>query len=162
MRARNIVFILALGSFVVGSQREARADNIINMTNQGMSAWLINGGNPNGTLTLARGQTYQFVVNALPNHPFWITSVPGLTPLTPLSDPGLSGNGTDSGTVTFTPSASTPSTVSYQCGNHTAMTGTINIVAANAVPAVGTFPLLAFGLLLGAAGLVAVRRRRRL
>jgi hypothetical protein len=141
------------------SPKTANAAVTINMTNQGMTAWLINGANPNGTLTLMRGQTYMFVVNA-PGHPFHITTVPGLPPQD-LVDAGLSGNGTASGTVTFTPSASTPASFSYQCSVHTAMTGTINLVAAASVPAVGTWGLLAAGALLLAAGALAARRRGR-
>ncbi|HLK91228.1 MAG TPA: LPXTG cell wall anchor domain-containing protein [Polyangia bacterium] len=40
------------------------------------------------------------------------------------------------------------------------MTGTINVVNPASVPAVGTWPLVAFGLLLASAGAVALRRRR--
>jgi plastocyanin len=132
----------------------------LGVTNQGMTAWLFNGASPNGTLTLTRGQTYTFVVNA-PGHPFFITSVPGNAPVMPLSDPGLSGNGTPSGTVTFTPSSTTPATFSYQCSAHAAMTGTINLVAAAPVPAVGTWGLLAIGALLLAGGALAARRSGR-
>jgi hypothetical protein len=144
----------------LNNPRPANAAMTINMTNQAMSAWLINGATPNGTLTLTRGQTYLFVVNA-PGHPFFITSVPGNNPVMPLVDSGLSGNGTASGTVTFTPSSTTPASFSYQCSAHTAMTCTINLVAAAPVPAVGTWGLLTLGVLLTAAGTAAVRRRRR-
>ncbi len=160
MRARNIGFMLAIGSFVLGAAQTAGAATTFTMTNQAMTAWLINGANPNGALTLTRGQTYSFVVNAT-GHPFFVASAPGL-PVQSLSDPGLSGNGTASGTVTFAPSASTPSTLAYQCGVHAAMTGTITVVNASAVPAVGIWPLAAFALLLASAGAVALRRRRRL
>ena len=96
-----------------------------------------------------------------PDTPFTSRACRAL-PAQDLVDAGLSGNGTASGTVTFTPSASTPATFSYQCGVHTAMTGTINLVAASAVPAAGTWPLLALGLLFVAAGTALVRQRRRL
>ena len=140
--------------------RDANAATTINVTNQGMTAWLFNGASANGTLTLTRGQTYLFVVNAT-NHPFFITSVPGNAPVVPLVDSGLSGNGTQSGTVTFTPSGTTPASFSYQCSAHAAMTGTINLVAAAPVPAMGWGGMLGVGLLLLAAGGLAVGKRRR-
>jgi hypothetical protein len=159
MRARSFLFVLVIGLADLAAAKNVQAATTINVTNQGMTAWLFNGGGPNQTLTLTRGTTYNFVVSA-PGHPFHITTVPGLPPQD-LVDAGLSGNGTASGTVTFTPSASTPASFSYQCGVHTAMTGTINLVAASAVPAVGTWPLLALGLLFAAAGTALVRQRRR-
>ncbi|HLK91227.1 MAG TPA: hypothetical protein VKZ18_15115 [Polyangia bacterium] len=86
MRARNIVFMLAIGALVLVTERAAGAATTFNMTNQAMTAWLINGATPNGTLTLTRGQTYDFVVNAT-GHPFFIASAPGL-PVQALSIPG--------------------------------------------------------------------------
>ena len=160
MRLQLALCVLLIGLVNLNDPKDANAAVTIDMTNQGMTAWLINGANPNGTLTLTRGQTYLFVVNAT-GHPFFITSVPGNSPVMPLVDSGLSGNGTASGTVTFTPSASTPASFSYQCSAHAPMTGTINVVAAAPVPAVGTWSLLAAGALLLAAGALAARRSGR-
>ena len=160
MRLQLVLCVLLIGLVDLNSPKTANAAVTINVTNQGMAAWLFNGATPNGTLTLTRGQTYAFVVNAT-GHPFFITSVPGNAPVTPLVDAGLSGNGTPSGTVTFTPSSTTPASFSYQCSAHAPMTGTINLVAAAPVPAVGMWGLLAVCVLLMAAGTVAVRRRRR-
>ena len=160
MRLQLALCLLLIGPVDLDSPKIANAAVTINMTNQGMTAWLINGATPNGTLTLTRGQTYLFVVNAT-GHPFFITSVPGNNPVVPLVDAGLSGNGTANGTVTFTPSSTTPASFSYQCSAHAAMTGTINDVAAAPVPAVGLGGLLAVGLLLLAAGVLAARRRGR-
>ncbi len=159
MRVQLALFVLLLGLVDLSHPKEANAAVTINVTNQAMTAWLFNGATPNGTLTLTRGQTYMFVVNA-PGHPFHITTVPGLPPQD-LVDAGLSGNGTASGTVTFTPSASTPATFSYQCSVHAAMTGTINVVAAASVPAAGTWAMVALGMLVLAAGLLVIRRRSR-
>ena len=159
MRLKLALCVLLIGLVDLNNPKTANAAVTINVTNQAMTAWLFNGASPNGTLTLTRGQTYLFVVNA-PGHPFHITTVPGLPPQD-LVDAGLSGNGTASGTVTFTPSASTPASFSYQCGVHTAMTGTINVVATAAVPAMGIWGLLAVGVLLLAAGVLAARRRGR-
>lgn len=159
MRVQRVLGLLAIGLASLAYAKNANAATTFNLTNQGMTAWLFDGANPNETLTLVRGQTYSFVVNA-PGHPFHITTVPGLPPQD-LVDAGLSGNGTASGTVTFTPSASTPASFSYQCGVHTAMTGTINLVAAAAVPAAGTWAIVALGVLVMAAGALAIRRRKR-
>ena len=83
-----------------------------------------------------RGQTYTFQVNAV-GHPFHVTTAPGL-PVQDFVDPGLTGNGTASGTIVFTvPTGSSPAQLFFQCGVHTAMSGTINLVAAAPVPATG-------------------------
>lgn len=65
------------------------------------------GGHPNTQLTLARGGTYQFIVNQ-PGNPFWIQSKPGVTGrdpnisnLTTRDVMGVKNNGIDVGTVTF-------------------------------------------------------------
>ena len=160
MRSRIALGVL-IGLVHFSGARNVSAATTINVTNQAMTAWLFNGAGPNQTLSLTRGQTYNFVVSAT-GHPFHITTVPGINPVQDLVDPGLSGNGTANGTVVFTPSASTPAAFSYQCGVHAAMTGTINVVAAAAVPAVGLWGLVALGALVLAAGTIAMRRRRRL
>ena len=159
MRVQRVLGLLAVGLASLAYAGNASAAVTFDVTNQGMTAWLFNGASPNETLTLVRGQTYNFVVSA-PGHPFHITTVPGLPPQD-LVDAGLSGNGTASGTVTFTPSASTPASFSYQCGVHVAMTGTINLVAATSVPAAGTWAIVALGVLLISAGAMAIRRRKR-
>jgi hypothetical protein len=40
---------------------------------------------------------------------------------------GVTGNGTESGTLTFVVPANAPSTLFYNCQFHASMTGTINI-----------------------------------
>jgi len=103
---------------------------IFTLVNSGTMAWLIDAAsdyvsnnNANPTLTLQRGFTYQFVVNA-PGHPFFITS----TPQTGSFTVGVTGNGTSSGTVTFTVPMDAPATLFYYCSAHpTMMNGTINI-----------------------------------
>jgi hypothetical protein len=50
----------------------------------------INGNSPNPTLTLVRGQTYTFSINASSIHPFFINS------------PGVSNNNISQGTITYT------------------------------------------------------------
>ena len=65
----------------------------------------IGGGNP--VLTLVRGGTYEFAVNQVPNA-FWIQTDPGVNGRLPYAPNissrdvlGVTNNGTDSGTVTF-------------------------------------------------------------
>ena len=87
----------------------------------------------NPILTLYRGNTYKFNVNAK-GHPFYIMSEPykdkvaadGST--STIYNTGVTNNGTDYGTVTFTvPTSGTPDTLYYQCGNHSAMYGILQI-----------------------------------
>lgn len=91
-----------------------------------------NDGITNPVLTLYRGNTYKFEVNA-PGHPFWIKTVNSLG-----KDDGVQGgyvnnNGTEQGTVEFEVPLLTdgstlhPTILYYQCQNHQAMHGTIVI-----------------------------------
>jgi hypothetical protein len=120
------------------------------------ATWIING-QSNPTLPLVRGKTYTFDVNA-PDHPFFIKSAPvngsGST-----WDEGVTNNGLEVGTLSFTVPADAPATLFYQCGIHSAMTGTIQIVSSS-VPATGACAAALLALLLGTAAFVAVRRRR--
>lgn len=157
MRIRHLVLVAAL---IVLSPRLAVAQTTFTVTAQGISAYLFNGGNPNGTLTLTRGQTYIFNVTPT-GHPFHITTVPGI----PTQDvsatdfPGLTGQGAQGSALTFPVPMTGPSSVFYQCGNHTPMTGSINIVAAAPVPATNRWAVLGLGMLVIVAGGVAIRRR---
>jgi hypothetical protein len=159
MRASHLCFAIAATLLAVAIA-PARAATTIAVTNQGTTAYLFDGAGPNITLNLGRGQTYVFQVNAT-GHPFHIATAPGL-PVTDFVDPGLTGNGTASGTVTFTVPASSASTLAYQCGVHTAMTGTINLLAASSsVPAVGPFGIALLAALSLAAGFALLRKRSR-
>lgn len=73
-------------------------------------------------LTLIRGQAYTFNVNSTLNHPFYLTTG---------SLGNISGRITDDvveGVLTFTPTASTPNLIYYQCSYHNNMGWKINIV----------------------------------
>jgi len=96
----------------------------------------------NPILTLYRGNTYKFNVDAV-GHPFWImtepykskVSVDGST--STIFDTGVTNNGTDKGTVTFTvPTSGAPDTLYYQCGNHDAMYGILQIKDATATTSI--------------------------
>ena len=77
-------------------------------------------------LTLTRGQTYTFTVDAS-GHPFFIKSVQGNTNANAYNS-GVTNNGTEDGTVTFVVPMEAPDTLFYNCQFHSAMTGTLNIV----------------------------------
>ena len=87
----------------------------------------------NPILTLYRGNTYKFSVNAK-GHPFWIMTEPYKSKVSldgstsTIFDTGVTNNGADEGTVTFTvPTTGAPNTLYYQCGNHDAMYGILQI-----------------------------------
>ena len=103
---------------------------VFNVTNNGASAYSFtgaaNGLNP--TLTLVRGITYTFNVNAT-GHPFWIKTAQ-TTGTSNAYNTGVTNNGDDVGVITFTPAVGSPSTLYYICQVHSIMAGTINIVDA--------------------------------
>ena len=96
------------------------------VTNLGSSSYTIDS-SPNPTLTLERGGTYTFNVSAS-GHPFWIKTAQ-ITGTGSAYSTGVTNNGTDSGTITFTVPEDAPSTLYYSCQFHGTMAGTINVVA---------------------------------
>ena len=96
----------------------------------------------NPILTLYRGNTYKFNVNAK-GHPLWIMTEPYKSKLSAdgssstVFDTGVTNNGTDYGVVTFTvPTTGAPDTLYYQCGNHDAMYGILQIRNASSTTAI--------------------------
>ena len=87
----------------------------------------------NPIVTLYRGNTYKFNVNAK-GHPFWIMTEPFMDAVaadgstSTVYSTGVTNNGTDNGTVTFTVPTGAPDTLYYQCGNHDAMNGILQIL----------------------------------
>jgi plastocyanin len=96
-----------------------------NVTNNGLTSYMIDGSS-NPSLTLTRGDTYTFQIVAS-GHPFWIKTVKSIGTGNAYSS-GVTGNGTDNGTLTFTVPLDAPSTLFYDCQFHFNMSGTINIV----------------------------------
>ena len=84
------------------------------------------GGQNDPTLTLTRGQTYAFAVSAT-GHPFYIKTLQ-TTGTGDQYTTGVTNNGAENGTVTFTVPLSAPPTLYYQCSNHTGMGSVLNIV----------------------------------
>ena len=101
------------------------------VTANGSSAYLFTGaGFPstsgdNPTLHLKKGQTYYFINNSGGSHPFRIQSTTGTGGTA--YNTGVTNNGASSGAIVFHVSMDTPATLYYQCTNHGAMQGTINI-----------------------------------
>jgi hypothetical protein len=81
------------------------------------------------TLTLVRGQTYEFDVTA-GGHPFLIKTIQGTGSSNQYNE-GITNNGVSNGKLTFTVPNDAPSTLYYNCQFHGSMTGTINIVDNN-------------------------------
>jgi hypothetical protein len=96
------------------------------VTNNGASAYTIDGSD-NPTLTLVRGNTYFFTVNAS-GHPFWIQTTGAGYSAGDVYNTGVTNNGVAVGGLQFTIDAAAPSTLYYQCQYHSAMVGTINII----------------------------------
>ena len=121
----NIVVVCAALTICAAlSPASEAATNLFSVVNNGFSAFTINGVN-NPNLPLVRGFTYHFQINAL-GHPFWIKSIQGNTSANAYTN-GVSGNGTQVGTLTFTVPTNAPSLLFYNCEIHPAMTGQLNI-----------------------------------
>ena len=102
----------------------------IDVSNSGASAYNLSGSDRIGpvsgnnvTVTLTVGDTVNFVVNAS-GHPFYIRVSNGGANV---STPAATNQGTQSGTVSWTPN--TAGTYYYQCGVHSGMIGTITVNA---------------------------------
>jgi hypothetical protein len=121
------VFVIGLGTL------SGAAQTSFTVTSVGFSAYSINAAN-NPTLTLMRGVTYTFNVNAS-GHPFWIKTVSS-TGTGNAYNTGVTGNGTQVGTLTFAVPANAPSTLFYNCQFHGAMAGTLNIISPPSPPSV--------------------------
>ena len=114
-----------------GNGPNTPAENTFNVSNSGTSAYIFTGNglsnNSNPSLTLTKGVTYTFIINAT-GHPFWINQTQGTGTSNAYSS-GVTGNGTASGTITFTVPNDAPATLFYNCQIHASMTGTITIVS---------------------------------
>jgi hypothetical protein len=97
----------------------------INIVNSGSGAYIIDGVN-NGDISLIRGNTYNLVINAT-GHPFWIQSVSGGYSSNDVYNSGITNNGTENSTITFTVPSDAPNTLYYACQYHSSMQGRILI-----------------------------------
>jgi tetratricopeptide (TPR) repeat protein len=87
-------------------------------------------------LVLTRGVTYVFHVRTNVQHDFYFTTSPRGRGAGTVTD-GITGQFTYNGDVTFTPTATTPDVMYYECRNHPFMGGKINIANAGDKVTVG-------------------------
>jgi hypothetical protein len=116
--------IQLLGPILEGSL-DRLAPTVFSVTNNSSANYIING-QSNPTLTLSRGKTYIFEVNAS-GHPFWIKTVSS-TGTGNAYNTGVTNNGDDVGTISFDVAYNAPSTLYYNCQYHSGMAGTINVI----------------------------------
>jgi hypothetical protein len=117
--------MMGMGGSHADAGATCHAPGTFSVTNNGMTSYVIDMMS-NPTLTLCRGSSYMFSVNAM-GHPFYIKTT-ATTGTTPAYDMGVTNNGADSGTITFAVPASAPGTLFYHCSLHSQMGGTIDIV----------------------------------
>lgn len=130
----NLATIVAQGN--IGSNLnddgggDGNSGESYNVTNSGSSAYIFNGGSftneSNADITLKRGETYEFIVNA-PGHPFLIKTASSLGGGDTFDD-GVSNNGEEKGTITFTVPDNAPDLLYYICEFHSSMSGTFTIM----------------------------------
>jgi plastocyanin len=129
MKAKFFWLILSLGALLrtACSSVMAPPPGDFNVTARASPQEYVVNGTPRPELTLTRGTTYTFSVNAS-GHPFIITTSSTGGPSAPEDVAGVTGEGAAVGTVTFTPDTSTPDAMYYQCEVHTGMGNAIHVV----------------------------------
>jgi hypothetical protein len=162
---KKIMLAIVLTGAVVATAKADFLETYV-VTNSGATAYRVNGGTTNNpTLTVYRGHTYKFDWNATaPAHPFFLDTT-ALNNAAAVHLGAADGVTESSGAaplnfLTWVVPATGPSIVFYQCGVHNAMSGTINVLDGQNVPATGKFGILALAALILAGGYVARRRFR--
>jgi hypothetical protein len=107
-----------------GADGAACPVTVFNVVNSGASAYTINGVD-NPTLSVCRGMTFTFNISST-GHPFFLKSIQGSGTGDAYTD-GVTNNGVDTGTITWTVSGAAPTPLFYNCEFHPAMTGQINV-----------------------------------
>ncbi len=151
---RALLAGLALVLAVAVTQASTQ-DETFTVTNNGTTSYVINGVN-NKALALVKGNTYTFNINAS-GHPFYIKSIQGSGTSNAWTE-GVTGNGTQVGTLTFTVPQDAPATLFYNCQFHSTMTSTITIP--QGAPGVAPWSIGLLVLLLAAGGGFVLLRRR--
>jgi hypothetical protein len=97
------------------------------VSNNGTTSYIIDlAFNP--TITLVKGRTYTFNITT-EGQPFWIQTTPAPYNSANVVTSGITNNGTQSGTLTYTvPSDGSVTTLYYVAEANPTMTGTINII----------------------------------
>ena len=124
-----------MAAFTLSSSITATSTYSIAVTASG-GQYVLSGRDKNGsvsgnnvTVIVNVGDTLNFVVNAS-GHPFFIKTSATTGTGNQVSTPAATNNGTQSGTVSWTPN--TAGTYYYICQYHGSMVGTINVSAATA------------------------------
>ncbi len=111
------------------SYAESSTDLTFEVGNNGAAAYVFNNDDLNNVqnpdLTLKRGTTYTFTINA-PGHPFFIKTIQGTTDANTYNE-GVTNNGIESGTINFDIPLDAPDTLYYICEFHAAMSGVFTI-----------------------------------
>ena len=109
----------------IESAQTAATQTVFKVVTGAVSAYAING-QQNPAITLKRGLTYTFELKAT-GHPFWIKTK-NSTGKANAYEAGVTGNGSERGTLTFTVPADAPALLHYNCQVHDMMNGEINII----------------------------------
>ncbi len=98
----------------------------VTVTASGVATWFLNG-LPEPNFTLLRGNTYYFAVNA-PGIPFWIKTV-ATTGTSFAYNNGVTNNGTDLGTITFTVPPNAPNNLFYISQQYGTLQGSFTVLS---------------------------------
>ena len=109
-----------------GSTGSTVAKNFL-VTSPAGGSYTIDGTSGNPGITVVRGYTYYFTVNAS-GHPFWLQTTSGVYDAGNTYSTGVTNGGDDVGIVQFTVAAGAPNTLYYICQNHSSMNGTITVI----------------------------------
>ena len=109
----------------------------IAVTNFGNTDWIISGNN-DPTVTLVKGFTYYFNVNA-PGHNFWIKTAPTIG-IGNAYTSGITNNGVSTGTLIWTVPTSVPTTLYYVDQTYGSMQGVFNFTDVGIGPTGPTGP----------------------
>lgn len=99
------------------------------VTNSGSGAYLINGIS-NGRIDFEKGKRYRIFVYA-PGHPFWIQTVSGGYSEINVYTQGVTGAGTQDGSILIELPQNAPDNLYYACQFHPSMSGSIYVQEAN-------------------------------
>jgi hypothetical protein len=102
------------------------ANNFL-VVNSGTGSYTIDGATNNPMITLVRGYTYYFTVNAS-GHPFWFQTTSGAYNSGNTYSTGVTNGGDDVGLIAFTVPAGAPGTLYYVCQFHSSMNGMITVI----------------------------------
>lgn len=99
------------------------------ITNSGSDAYLVNGVS-NGLITFEKGKKYRIHINAS-GHPFWIQTVSGGYSAVNVYTQGITGAGTQNGSILIELPQNAPDNLYYACQFHPSMAGSISVQEAN-------------------------------